>query len=96
MTVKSKQFFKKTYNKHSIYQYTPESQHRDPKRKSAHDSHLADIHLAGTTDDVGKDKNFWAGTKDLKRRLLNLHLDEKSDTPKTKAKVTFVIQSYKE
>jgi hypothetical protein len=57
---------------------------------------LADIHLAGTTDDVGKDKNFWAGTKDLKRRLLNLHLDEKSDTPKTKAKVTFVIQSYKE
>lgn len=100
MTVKSKQYFKSKYNKHSVYQYTPKSQHRDKKMKSAHDAHLADIHLSGRTDDVKKDKKLWEGTQKHKRIILNLPLDidaeDKSDDPRSKAKVAFVIKDYEE
>ncbi|MBN4051607.1 hypothetical protein JYU16_02220 [bacterium AH-315-M05] len=94
MTVKSKQFFKHKYNKHSIYQYTPTSQHRDKNMESAHEAHLADIHLVDTTDNEKTDKKLWKATQGSKRRILGLPLDEKFDDPRTKAKVTLVIKDY--
>ena len=85
LPLKSKYFFKKTFNKFSLNQHFEESIDRGTATK---DAHLADVFIEKVTDNLKRDELLWNQSKSRKKKLLTTENKEYNDT-NAKAKITF-------
>jgi len=86
--VKTKYFFK---DKHNRFSLTKQSENSIDRGTSSDDAHLADVYIAGITDDEKRDKQMWENSRKRKSMLLTEHGSVEFNDSNAKAKITFSI-----